>query len=83
MAFFDLDDRNPPVDIAVFMTAITTFAASVVAALDGSKSLPRFSYGPGNEAFQDVQFPYSLEGNRQSRKRTPASRAHAIKKVYA
>ena len=28
---------NPPVDLAVFMTAITTFAASVVVALDGSK----------------------------------------------
>jgi hypothetical protein len=28
---------NPPVDLAVFLTAITTFSASVVAALDGSK----------------------------------------------
>src|SRR5947207_5358273 len=28
---------NPPVDLAVFLTAITTFAASVVVALDGSK----------------------------------------------
>jgi hypothetical protein len=28
---------NPPVDLVVFMTAITTFAASVVVALDGSK----------------------------------------------
>jgi Fibronectin type III domain len=28
---------NPPVDMAVFLTAITTFAASVVVALDGSK----------------------------------------------
>src|SRR5207248_3493605 len=28
---------NPPVDLAVFMTAITTFAASAVVALDGSK----------------------------------------------
>jgi hypothetical protein len=28
---------NPPVDLAAFMTAITTFAASVVVALDGSK----------------------------------------------
>ena len=28
---------NPPVELPVFMTAITTFAASVVVALDGSK----------------------------------------------
>ena len=28
---------NPPVDLAVFLTAIQTFSASVVAALDGSK----------------------------------------------
>ena len=28
---------NPPVDMAAFMTAITTFAASAVVALDGSK----------------------------------------------
>ena len=28
---------NPPVDLAVFLTAITTFAAAVVVALDGSK----------------------------------------------
>ena len=28
---------NPPVDLVAFMTAITTFAASVVVALDGSK----------------------------------------------
>src|SRR5206468_2144984 len=28
---------NPPVDMAVFLTAITTFASSVVAAVDGSK----------------------------------------------
>ena len=28
---------NPPVDLAAFLTAITTFSASVVAALDGSK----------------------------------------------
>src|SRR5207244_12573013 len=28
---------NPPVDMAAFMTAITTFAASAVVTLDGSK----------------------------------------------
>src|SRR6267143_6966878 len=28
---------NPPVDLAAFLTAITTFSASVVVALDGSK----------------------------------------------
>src|SRR5207237_9547089 len=28
---------NPPVDLAAFLTAISTFSASVVAALDGSK----------------------------------------------
>src|SRR5258705_436100 len=28
---------NPPVELAVFLTAITTFSASVVVALDGSK----------------------------------------------
>jgi len=30
---------NPPVDLAVFLTAITTYSASVVAALDGSKQV--------------------------------------------